>query len=125
MLAFGCFLFKEGYSKYPTKDKIVCQTGQYEWFFVKSVEFCKLNKTQGPEGPTGQQGPIDPKRHKESVYNVQLVLMALGSIGPAWANGTFADVITYKLVGRQRPLHLGPVDKLQHVVLLEIKILEE
>jgi hypothetical protein len=29
------------YSNYPTKDKkYVCQTGQFEGFFVESVEFC-------------------------------------------------------------------------------------
>ena len=31
------------YSTYPTKDKkYVCQTGQFQGFFVESVEFCKL-----------------------------------------------------------------------------------
>ncbi|MGZ5500474.1 MAG: hypothetical protein ACXWEW_04925 [Nitrososphaeraceae archaeon] len=31
------------YSTYPTKDKkYVCRTGQFQGFFVESVEFCKL-----------------------------------------------------------------------------------
>lgn len=59
------------------KTKIVCQKGQYEWFFVESVEFCKLNKTQGP---TGQQGPIDPKRHKE--FSIQCPISPNGTQGP-------------------------------------------
>lgn len=45
-----CQHFIVFYSKKVTanilqKTKIVCQKGQYEWFFVESVEFCKLNKT--------------------------------------------------------------------------------
>ena len=37
-------------STYPTKDnKIACQTGQFEGFFVESVEFCKLKVAQGPQ----------------------------------------------------------------------------
>ena len=58
------------YSTYPTKDKkYVCQTGQFQGFFVESVEFCKLKivelvhrptGSQGPQGPQGIQGPIGP-----------------------------------------------------------------
>ena len=45
------------YSTYPTKDKkYVCQTGQFQGFFVESVEFCKLKIAQGPPGPAGPQG---------------------------------------------------------------------
>ena len=43
------------YSIYPTKDKkYVCQTGQFQGFFVESVEFCKLEIPAGPQGPAGQ-----------------------------------------------------------------------
>ncbi len=53
--------YDDNYSKYPTKDKkIACQTGQFEGFFVDSVEFCKLKipiSPQGPPGPVGPQGP--------------------------------------------------------------------
>ena len=43
------------YSTYPTKDKkYVCQTGQFQGFFVESVEFCKLKIAQGP--PRAHQG---------------------------------------------------------------------
>ena len=60
------------YSQYPTDDnKYQCRTGQFEGFFVSSVEFCKHIKfddrkdhsrdnrtgTQGPPGPQGPQGP--------------------------------------------------------------------
>ena len=45
---------KSFYSKYPTEDKkITCETGQFEGFFVSSVEFCKLKIAQGPPGPVG------------------------------------------------------------------------
>ena len=43
------------YNIYPTKDKkYVCQTGQFQGFFVESVEFCKLKIPAGPQGPAGQ-----------------------------------------------------------------------
>ncbi|HEY6587294.1 MAG TPA: hypothetical protein VIY98_03285 [Nitrososphaeraceae archaeon] len=49
------------YSTYPTKDKkYVCQKGQFEGFFVESVEFCKLKIPAGPQGPQGPQGPAGP-----------------------------------------------------------------
>ena len=45
------------YSTYPTKDKkYVCQTGQFQGFYVESVEFCKLKIAQGPAGPQGIPG---------------------------------------------------------------------
>ena len=48
------------YSTYPTKDKkYVCQTGQFEGFFVESLEFCKLNIPAGPQGPAGPPGQIN------------------------------------------------------------------
>jgi hypothetical protein len=58
----------KNYSTYPTKDKkYVCQKGQFEGFFVESVEFCKLKVAQGPPGPQGVQGiqgPIGPNGTK-------------------------------------------------------------
>ena len=40
------------YSNYPTEDKkYVCQTGQFEGFFVESVEFC-LSHNKPPAPPT-------------------------------------------------------------------------
>jgi hypothetical protein len=60
------------YNQYPTGDKkYECRTGQFEGFFVSSVEFCKHVKfdkdydrkdnnqtgTQGPPGATGATGP--------------------------------------------------------------------
>ena len=61
------------YSKYPTDDKkYECRTGQFEGFFVSSVEFCQFNKfddkyrkdnrenrteTQGLPGAEGLPGP--------------------------------------------------------------------
>lgn len=48
------------YSKYLTKDKkYVCQTGQFEGFFVESVEICKLKIVQGQPGPQGPPGLIE------------------------------------------------------------------
>jgi len=48
------------YSTYPTKDKkYVCQTGQFQGFFVESVEFCKLKIPAGPAGPQGPDGQIN------------------------------------------------------------------
>ena len=45
------------YRTYSTKDKkYVCQTGQFEDFFVESVEFCKLKIAEGPQGPIGPTG---------------------------------------------------------------------
>src|SRR5215212_10254193 len=56
------------YSKYPTDDKkYECRTGQFEGFFVSSVEFCKHVKFDdrrdhsrdnkaGPQGPPGPKG---------------------------------------------------------------------
>ena len=50
------------YSTYPTKDnKYVCQTGQFQGFYVESVEFCKLKIPQGPQGPTGATGATGPQ----------------------------------------------------------------
>jgi hypothetical protein len=59
------------YSTYPTNDKkYVCQTGQCKEFYVESVEFCKLEISQGtpgdtgplgPQGTQGIQGPIGPQ----------------------------------------------------------------
>ena len=61
------------YSTYPTKDKkYVCQTGQFQGFYVESVEFCKLKIPQGPQGPIGPSGATG----------------AIGPQGPAGANST-------------------------------------
>ena len=55
------------YSTYPTDDKkYECRTGQFEGFFVSSVEFCKdvkfdndrKDKRIGTQGSTGPQGPM-------------------------------------------------------------------
>jgi hypothetical protein len=66
------------YSTYPTKDKkYVCQTGQFQGFFVESVEFCKLKIAQGPLGPQGlpgipgaigPQGPPGPNELNSSSF---------------------------------------------------------
>lgn len=74
------------YSTYPTKDnKIACQTGHFEGFFVESVEFCKLKIAQGPQGPQGPQGLAGP-------------IGATGPIGPQGitqlVNGTNVYLVT-------------------------------
>jgi hypothetical protein len=63
------------YSDYKTKDKkYECRTGPFEGFFVSSVEFCDVKKSDdkkrdqkdnrdnrtGPQGPQGPQGPAGP-----------------------------------------------------------------
>ena len=58
------------YSKYPTKDKkYECKTGQFEGFFVSSVEFCKLKIRESAQQAhrcpsTGPKGPAGPSRCK-------------------------------------------------------------
>jgi hypothetical protein len=70
------------YSTYPTKDKkIVCQTGQFQGFFVESVEFCNLKIAQGPAGPAGPQGPPGPT-------GPQGTPGATGATGPQGLQGT-------------------------------------
>ena len=77
------------YSTYPTKDKkYVCQTGQFQGFFVESVEFCKLKIPQGPAGPqgipgipgaTGPAGPAGP----QGIQGLPGSTGATGATGPA------------------------------------------
>ena len=78
------------YSAYPTDDKkYECRTGQFEGFFVSSVEFCKHVKfdkddrkdnnrtaTQGPPGPPGPAGP-------QGLQGIQGLSGATGATGPA------------------------------------------
>src|SRR5215208_634342 len=80
------------YSQYPTDDKkYECRTGQFEGFFVGSVEFCKHVKlddkdrkdnrdnrtsTQGPPGPQGPQGLPGPQGERG-------LTGATGMTGPA------------------------------------------
>ena len=80
------------YSQYPTDDKkYECRTGQFEGFFVSSVEFCKHGKfdndkdrkdirdnrtaAPGPQGPPGPAGATGPQ-------GIQ------GAQGPAGADST-------------------------------------
>ena|SRR5215208_796140 len=91
------------YSTYPTKDKkYVCQTGQFQGFFVESVEFCKLKIAQGPAGPqglqgiqgiqgligpNGTQGPQGPQG-PQGLQGIPGVNGTLGSPGPNQINST-------------------------------------
>lgn len=34
-------------------EAVICQSGQFEGFFVKSAQFCNLVIPQGPPGPQG------------------------------------------------------------------------
>lgn len=44
--------YNDEYNKYPSKDKkYECRTGQFEGFFVSSVEFCLLKKPPSPPIP--------------------------------------------------------------------------
>ena len=72
------------YSKYPTEEKkIACQTGQFEGFFVESVEFCKLKIPRGPTGPTGPTGP-----QGESIIGPEGPAGETGPQGLQGVNGT-------------------------------------
>ena len=38
-------------------EAVICQSGQFEGFFVKSAQFCNLVIPEGPPGSQGEQGP--------------------------------------------------------------------
>ena len=82
------------YSTYPTKDKkYVCQTGQFQGFFVESVEFCKLKIAQGPQGipgPTGPQGIPGPQGPSglSTINSTNLYLL----VGPINGTSTLAEI---------------------------------
>jgi hypothetical protein len=86
------------YSTYPTKDKkYVCQKGQFQGFYVESVEFCKLKIAQGPPGPAGPQG-------------IQGIQGPRGFNGTNGVNGTSGitmlnDTNTYLVTGLLLTLH--------------------
>ena len=72
------------YSTYPTNDKkYVCQTGQFQGFFVESVKFCKLTIPQGPSGPTGATGATGP----EGPQGIQGIHGLTGATGATWPEG--------------------------------------
>ena len=73
------------YSKYPTKDKkIACQTGQFEGFFVESVEFCQLKMAQGLQGPPGQNSTeVIVNNIRDVVTNQTLQCVLNTSVDPA------------------------------------------
>ena len=91
------------YSTYPTKDKkYVCQTGQFQGFFVESVEFCKLTIPEGPPSPIGATGP-------EGRQGIQGLTGETGATGPAgintlnstnlYSNTTFGFVLNGQING--------------------------
>ena len=72
------------YSQYPTDDKkYECRTGQFEGFFVSSVEFCKHvkfddkdrkdNNRTGTQGAPGPAGPFYQVISPRSVFNESLI----------------------------------------------------
>jgi hypothetical protein len=70
------------YSKYPTKDKkIACQTGQFEGFFVESVEFCKLTIAQGSPEQNATQVTVNNIRDVVTNQTLQCILNT--SVDPA------------------------------------------
>ena len=73
------------YSKYPTKDKkIACQTGQFEGFFVESVEFCQLKIAQGLQGPPGQNATeVTVNNIRDVVTNQTLRCVLNTGVDPA------------------------------------------
>jgi hypothetical protein len=70
------------YSKYPTIDKkVACQTGQFEGFFVESVEFCKLTIAQGAPGQNATQVTVNNIRDVVTNQTLQCILNT--SVDPA------------------------------------------
>ena len=63
---------------YPTKDKkYVCQTGQFEGFFVESVEFCKLKIPAGPQGPARSRWPNKFYKYLSCNWPIGVLLVKL------------------------------------------------
>ena len=99
------------YSTYPTKDKkYVCQTGQFQGFFVDSVEFCKLTIPQGPPSPTGATGatgatgPDGP----QGIQGIQGLNGATGATGPAGIT-TLNSTNLYSIVSFNFVLNAKPI----------------
>jgi hypothetical protein len=81
-MAQGYYTYGDSYSKYPTKEKkVACQTGQFEGFFVESVEFCKLTIAQGPPGQNATQVTVNNIREVLTNQTLQCVLNT--SVDPA------------------------------------------
>ena len=88
--------YGDSYSKYPTDDKkYECRTGQFEGFFVSSVEFCKnikfdndrkdhRDRDNNQTGPQGPQGPVGPPGATGPAGTTG----ATGPQGPPGINGT-------------------------------------
>ena len=94
------------YSTYPTIDKkYVCQTGQFQGFFVESVEFCKLKIAEGPQGPTGATGAAGPQGPPGATGATGLTGSQgiQGPIGPQGPSGIteLNDTSTYLVNGGQ------------------------
>jgi hypothetical protein len=83
------------YSTYPTKDnKYVCQTGQFQGFYVESVEFCKLKIPQGPQGPTGATG-AKGETGPQGIQGIQGPIGPNGAQGPPGPNQILAGNLYY------------------------------
>ena len=96
------------YSQYPTDDKkYECRTGQFEGFFVSSVEFCKHVKfdndrkdtsrdnrtgTQGPPGPPGPVGATGATG-PQGIQGIQGPIGPNGTQGPPGNRTNFYNVI--------------------------------
>ena len=82
LMAQGYDTYGDNYSKYPTKDKkVACQTGQFEGFFVESVEFCKLTIVQGLPGQNATQVTVNNIRDVLTNQTLQCLLNT--SVDPA------------------------------------------
>ena len=84
------------YSQYPTDDKkYECRTGQFEGFFVSSVEFCKHVKFDKDDrkdnrtGTQGQPGPQDPPGATvhQGIQGIEGPIGPNGTQGPAGPQG--------------------------------------
>ena len=62
--SYDRYNYENTYSEAPTDKPFVCQSGQFEGFFVESEESCYLEIPQGPPGKQGPQGIPGQKGEK-------------------------------------------------------------
>ena len=100
------------YSTYPTDDKkYECRTGQFEGFFVSSVEFCKFkfdkddrkdnrDNTTGTQGPPGPPGPAGATGATglQGIQGIQGPIGPNGTQGAPGPAGPFYQVISPRSV---------------------------
>ena len=124
------------YSQIPTDDKkYECRTGQFEGFFVSSVEFCKHVKfddkkdhtdikvgPQGPPGPAGPQGPSGPQGERGLTGATGMTGPASNVPGPQGEQGLRGFNGTNGINGTQGPPGPNQINIQIYIVSLEISL---